>query len=426
MPQSVVDNPGPARARHGLTPKGRRTRAALLGAARGIFEQEGYYQASVAEIGRRCAVSQGTFYQYFNNKDQVFREILDEVLAGFWRRAHGLEHTEEAADGGLEPVLRLILEHCRDNAALHRVLNEYELIESATIGYFDSIARFLRQFVRRAVNQGLARPLDPNLIAYSLIGMATFQNMDWERSCQPPDLDRLARLTADLLWHGISGSRAWKPPRDLAASALSPSDEGGLQWEPEDGPGSRTRRSIFQAAEQVFGEFGYSRAQISEITRRAGVAQGTFYVHFKSKQELMNGVVRFLSHELRRELRRVTDQTADRREQEREGMIAFFAFLRRHSRIYRIVAESEAIVPESADYYYQKLARGYQRSLEPAMDRNEIRRLPVEFLTRSLMGLNHMIGLRWLVWNSSSSLGLPGQVLNDAVDLTIFGLGRHD
>ena len=426
MPQSVVDKPGPPRARRGLTPKGQRTRAALLDAARLVFEQEGYYQASVSEIGRRCSVSQGTFYQYFSNKDQVFREILDQVLEGFWQRAHGLGLADGDPESGLEPVLELILAHCRDYAALHRVLNEYELIESATIGYFDSIARFLRQFFRRAVNQGLARPLDPNLIAYSLIGMATFQNMDWDRDQRPPDMARLARLTADLLLHGVSGPEPWKPPRDLAASSLAPTDESGLHWESEDGPGGRTRRSIFQAAEQVFGEFGYSRAQISEITRRAGVAQGTFYVHFKSKQELMNGVVRFLSHELRRELRRVTDQAADRREQEREGMIAFFAFLRRHSRVYRIVAESEAIVPRSADYYYQKLARGYQRSLGPAMDQGQIRRLPVEFLTRSLMGLNHMIGLRWLVWNSSSSLGLPGQVLNDAVDLTLYGLGRRD
>jgi hypothetical protein len=38
------------------------------------------------------------------------------------------------------------------------------------------------------------------------------------------------------------------------------------------------------------------------------------------------------------------------------------------------------------------------------------------------MGLNHMIGLRWLIWNAASGLALPGPVLHDAVDLVFFGL----
>ncbi|MFH1036050.1 MAG: TetR/AcrR family transcriptional regulator [Pseudomonadota bacterium] len=414
--------PAPAGGRRPLTPKGLRTRQALLAAARRVFESDGYFGASVSQMGRRCGVSQGTFYQYFSNKEQVFRELTDEVLDAFWQKANQLRLEEMPYETALLEVIGLILEHCRHNADIHRVLNEFELIESLTISYFDAIARFYRDFFRRAAHQGQARTLDPNVVAYSLIGMAIFLNMDWGQPGPVFSPAELVELTAGLLRRGIGGGKPWRPPRDLAAWPKAARQDHELPWSDDPGAGQRTKRAIFQAAEQVFGQYGYGRANISEITRRAGVAQGTFYVHFPSKEDLMNGVVRFLSHELRRELRLVTNQTGDRREKERQGMLAFFNFLRQHSQIYRIVAESEAIGPQSAQYYYSRLADGYDRSLLAGIKAKEIRPAPTGFLAHALMGLNHMLGLRWLVWNSSSNPEIPRQALADAVSLALFGL----
>lgn len=421
MSTSGKQRPSTPRGKRSLTSKGARTRQALLAAARQVFEDGGYFGASVSEIGRRCGVSQGTFYQYFKNKDQVFRELVDAVLAQYWSKAAAGEAGGNPGREQLGGVLALLLEHCREHAGLHRVLNEFELIESVTISYFDSLARHLRGFFRRAAQDGWLKPLDPNLIAYSLIGLATFLQRDWGGVARQWDPAELTALTSDLLLRGISGDAPWSGP-EPAGTAPAPEPDAALHWDDGQAQGKRTKLALFQAAEQVFGELGYSRAGIAEITRRAGVAQGTFYVHFKSKDELMNGVVRFLSHELRRELRRVTDRAVDRRDKEVQGMTAFFSFLGRHSLIYRIVSESEAIVPESAEYYYRKLAAGYTGSLAAAMDAGQVRRLPVDFLAPSLMGIHHMIGLRWLVWSSATHPAIPKQILNDAVELVLFGL----
>lgn len=412
----------PARGRRALTAKGLRTKAALTGAARQVFERDGYFGASVSEIGRRCGVSQGAFYQYFRNKDQVFREIVDSVISGFWTRADDLALKGLDWPRALRAVVGLILSHFADNAALHRVLNEFELIEGVTISYYDSLARFCRDFFRSTADAGRIKPLDPNLVSYSLLGIAMFQQGYWTGPDQPRPLAELTELTADLLEHGISGPSPWTAPADLGASSLAAGERGELHWEADQDQGSPTKTTIFQAAERVFGELGYSRAGISEITRAAGVAQGTFYVHFRSKEDILDGVVRFLSRELRRHLRRVVSQIDDRRDQELEGMLAFFGFLRQHSQIYRIVSESEAIVPESARYYYSKLADGYRRSLLPGMKAGHIRQVPVEFMSRYLMGLNHMVGLRWLIWSSASRPDIPRQVAADAVELAIMGL----
>jgi AcrR family transcriptional regulator len=422
MPKSDSGQSAAPRARHSLTPKGVRTRKALLESGRKVFEAEGFFAASVSEIGRQCGVSQGTFYQYFKNKEQIFREIIDLVLSDFWSRARKFNAEKTEFDETFRNVLGLILRHCREYATLHRVLNEFELIETITISYFDSIARFYRGFFRRATLQGHTKLLDPNLIAYSLLGVATFLQRSWETAGGRYTDQDLVDLTADFLGWGISGSKAWKAPRRLVLLNPSAHQAGRLKWEESGAPGKITRRAIFQAAERVFGEFGYSRASISEITRRAGVAQGTFYVHFKSKEDLLYGVVKFLSRELRRELSHATDRVQDKRDKEIQGMLAFFNFLGLHSPIYRIVSESEVIVPESAQYYYEKLAAGYTVSLSDGIKKGEIRNLPIDMVVPALMGINHMIGLRWLVWNSSSHPEVPLQIAADAIELILNGL----
>ena len=47
------------------------------------------------------------------------------------------------------------------------------------------------------------------------------------------------------------------------------------------------REQLLDAALAVFSAEGYSAAKVSDIVGRAGVAQGTFYLYFRSKQEVM-------------------------------------------------------------------------------------------------------------------------------------------
>jgi len=51
-------------------------------------------------------------------------------------------------------------------------------------------------------------------------------------------------------------------------------------------PGDKRER-ILDAAERVFAESGFFHARISEIARAAGVADGTIYLYFKSKDDLL-------------------------------------------------------------------------------------------------------------------------------------------
>jgi len=56
----------------------------------------------------------------------------------------------------------------------------------------------------------------------------------------------------------------------------------------------RTRAQLLEAAEQIFVRQGYHSTLVSDIVQQAGVGQGTFYRHFKSKRAVLareNGLV---------------------------------------------------------------------------------------------------------------------------------------
>jgi len=76
-------DPPPSMARSSLlreppaTERGLRTRAALVAAARKVFERDGYLNARLIDITRAAKCSAGTFYTYFSGKEEVFAAVLE-------------------------------------------------------------------------------------------------------------------------------------------------------------------------------------------------------------------------------------------------------------------------------------------------------------------------------------------------------------
>ena len=130
--------------------------------------------------------------------------------------------------------------------------------------------------------------------------------------------------------------------------------------------GRATRQALLDAAEEVFGQLSFDRASVSEITRRAGVAQGTFYVYFPDKKAAFTELVRHLNHSLRETIAKAVAGHSDRREIERIGFRTFFDYVRDHRALYLIVREAEFVDPDIYRWHYDTLAEGYVTGLDDA------------------------------------------------------------
>lgn len=152
------------------------TRAALLQAARFIFERHGYARATVEDITRRAKVSRATFYVYFASKQEVFavlaQELRDDLSAS--QDLPGLDHSDPRVVA--EASMASYLDAYRRNLRLLTVLHHQSLTDAQMAQLLeDSLNRPLRRsakFVRRLADQGATPAAAPEAVARAAGGMA--------------------------------------------------------------------------------------------------------------------------------------------------------------------------------------------------------------------------------------------------------------
>lgn len=183
--------------------------------------------------------------------------------------------------------------------------------------------------------------------------------------------------------------------------------------------GEATRQKLLAAAEEIFGKKGFHRTSIVDITQKAGVAQGTFYLYFQSKEIIFKELVIELNHNLRREISIAVSEVKSRREAEEIGFQIFFAFIKDHRNLYRIVQEVQFVDEELYKWYYSKFAEGYIQGLEKAMAAGEFRYLDPETVAYALIGVAEFLGMRWVLWEKED---VPPKALSTALELILGGL----
>jgi AcrR family transcriptional regulator len=162
--------------------------------------------------------------------------------------------------------------------------------------------------------------------------------------------------------------------------------------------GRRTRQKLLGAAEHVFGRDGFHGASVIDITREAGIGQGTFYLYFPSKEALFIELVRARGHDLRRHLHEASLGAADRAQAEEAGFRAFFDFVARHPNMYRIIRECEFVAPDEFRAWYRRLAERYAAGLRRAAADGQVGDLDMDTAAYCLMGMADFLGMRLVLW----------------------------
>lgn len=192
--------------------------------------------------------------------------------------------------------------------------------------------------------------------------------------------------------------------------------------EPRTDRGRRTLRRLLEAAAEEFGERGYHEAAINGITVRAGVALGTFYTYFDSKETVFRALVRDMSRATRAHVADKVRSAPDRLAAERIGLAAFIAFTRAHPELYRIIEEAQFIAEDVYREHYRTFAAGYARNLAAARARGEIAEGPDEPRAWALIGMSVFLGKRYGLWDEDLA---PETVADMAIDLVSEGLRKR-
>lgn len=165
------------------TARGLRTRAALVKAARVVFERDGFLNSRVVDISAKAKVATGTFYTYFQNKEEAFAAVLEAAQDDMMHP--GMPRTQVASDDDpasvaavFEATHRAYLEAYQRNAKLMMLLEQVATIDPA----FQLLRRRRGQIfvdrnaarIKQLQDRGLADPtLDPGMTSRALSSMVS-------------------------------------------------------------------------------------------------------------------------------------------------------------------------------------------------------------------------------------------------------------
>jgi AcrR family transcriptional regulator len=151
-----------------------------------------------------------------------------------------------------------------------------------------------------------------------------------------------------------------------------------------------TRDRLLRAAQQLIEEGGYGAASVAAIAERAGVAAGTLYRHFDSKQELFVEVFRSVCAREERAMRAASAEMASASAVQRlQEVLATFAerALRNPRLAWALIAEPvDPLVDGERLAYRQRYADVIAEALRAGIEAGELPRQNVELTAAALVG----------------------------------------
>jgi AcrR family transcriptional regulator len=180
-------------------------REKLLAAARHVFAEKGLGEATARDIVRGTDLATGTFYNYFDSKEDVFRALLGELsekarAAVRSQRDRPGASLEQRIHGAYRAYFELAVQDAelfavfRRNAGVIAMMPEDGLFEAGVDELFSDLVEW--------ADAGRIPPLDFDYLATAMVGTG-FQVATHLVDRDPPDVEAAASFCTRLFMGGI-------------------------------------------------------------------------------------------------------------------------------------------------------------------------------------------------------------------------------
>jgi len=192
----------------------------VLDAAIELFMEKGFAATRVEEIARRAGLSKGTVYLYFPSKEAVLEGLVRRAILPVAESALGaLDAHQGDPRIVITQVIRMLADRLSDpktmaipQIVLREVLGFPHLAQMYRREVLDRAIPALENLIRRGIDQGYLRPVDPELTVRSVIGPIMIHMVLAEVFEVTPQgglqIDRLIDNHLAILFSGLSAPGA--------------------------------------------------------------------------------------------------------------------------------------------------------------------------------------------------------------------------
>lgn len=155
----------------------REREGAILRAAKKIFAEQGYHEASIDDIIKEADIARGTFYLYYTGKRTIFDAILNLTLEEVDRHIAAISLEPGAASpvdqvkANVRRVFNLFIadRHLADILFVRALGIDNEAMETLN-SFYKKIADLIGRALTQGMTIGLLNKCDPQIAAYCIIG----------------------------------------------------------------------------------------------------------------------------------------------------------------------------------------------------------------------------------------------------------------
>jgi AcrR family transcriptional regulator len=158
-----------------------------------------------------------------------------------------------------------------------------------------------------------------------------------------------------------------------------------------------TRNKLINAAREIFLEKGYDSATTREITERADLGAGTFYVHFRDKREVYDALVRRANREMHQRWLDARKPEMSVEEQVVAALRVSFAYFRENADLARLILiEGPPVDAEYTMKLHSGVGEELHTILKNGIEAGLVSEIEPAVLATVVMGISVVMG-RWLL-----------------------------
>ena len=190
-----------------------RRRAEIVAAAATIFREKGYQASTLADVSEAIGMDRASLYFYVSSKDEIFDEIVTELVKANTDEAERIAAGTEPAPAKLRALVLQLMRSYADNYPFLYVYLQQNLshVSEERQGWAAELRAVNRRYeaavqamVQQGVDDGTLRPvLDAKVVAYGLMGMVSWTHRWFNPESSPVDATQIGEEYARILVDGL-------------------------------------------------------------------------------------------------------------------------------------------------------------------------------------------------------------------------------
>ena len=343
------------------------TKNKIINSAIELFSKQPYDDVSILQICKNASVSNGIIYSFYKNKELLFKSLLDETAKRLkiqFKKITGQNIRER-----LESFIELNIEITKTEFPLIKVYREgqYKFIE---------YEQKLRHVYLTALKTVYNRELNEHEYLFVISGIR-YINVSYTKR----DIKLNVQFLAHIILCGFFKNSTLQidtfEESDIYIRTLFNTEN--------------TRHRLLNTGERLFGEKGYHKIKINDITSEAGVKVGSFYYYFENKEQFLRQIVEKIKNETICFLKDNRNKNYNNNETHLLFLYLLLEYFKKAPYKYELIRESEFMTKDIGINYQLALEKLYTDNLNKLTCSDGEKQI----ISSVLIGIAHYMGIEF-------------------------------